>query len=114
MHVGILRRNDLLKRLGALKTELVAGLQLGGGRIGFEIAPGVLRRQRDRVERAAPGDLHAHGDGIADGDRRRAGGGGHGEIADRAGEIRGLVLLRQRQRFHVDRIGRQRHLFCSP
>ena len=79
MHVGILRRNDLLKSFCSLKSELIAGVQLGRERISFEVAPRVLRRQRERVQRTTSGNLHAHSDGIADGHVCRPGGGGHFE-----------------------------------
>ena len=86
-----------------MQAERVGGLHFGRGRVGLELAPGVLLGQGERVERAAAGELDSDGDRVAGGDVGGAGAEGHREAADGAVEVGGDVFFRQRQ--HGERFG---------
>ena len=88
-----------------MKTELITVGDGGGRRKGFKIAPRALRRQRQGIERAAAGNLHAHGDGVAHREVRRSGGDVQRKVTNGAVKIRRHIFRRQRQRLDAELFG---------
>jgi len=87
---SVQRRDDLLEVLRAVDLQRVGGVEFGGGRIGFEIAPArLVGGKGDVVEPAGAGDANLEGDGVAGVESSWTGvKGGESEITDGPSETR--------------------------